>query len=159
MTKRGKKPKPTALKELAGKPGHRPLPESEPKPGPANLKIPRGRLPEDAKRLWKSLAKPLADVGVLRETDLPAFEMLCLHYAVARMGYEEIEEEGIITWNTQGGAKKHPGATVFIENSRAFRAYLTEFGLTPSSRVRIDADPTAESKSLSDILFEGVDVE
>ena len=39
---------------------------------------------------------------------------------------------------------------------QAFKGYLTEFGLTPSSRARIKAEPAAKGKTLADILFTGV---
>ena len=103
-------------------------------------------------RLWKTLAKPLADLGVLKETDLTALEMLCVHYGVVRESVRDLEKDGLTTEGMYGSVKKHPSASVFVENSRMLKAYLTEFGLTPSSRVRIKADPE-ETKTLAQILM------
>lgn len=170
----GRRPKPTAIKKLQGNPGKRPLNQREPKPAAAVISVPRGRLPDDGKRLWRSLAPLLVNLKVLTEADLPALEMLCLHYAVARAalvemlndGKVEVEDdqgnrytvsEGIaVTAMGNQGIKKHPAASVFRENSTAFRMYLTEFGLTPASRVRLKMDTGEEEKSLAEMLFEVV---
>lgn len=156
----GRRPKPTAIKVLEGNPGKRPLNENEPQYREANVRVPYGRLPEESRRLWKTLAEPLAELGVLKETDLPAFEMLCLHYAVARAGLAEMLADGLgegiaVSTEGMGGIKKHPAASVFRDNSIAFKSYLAEFGLTPSSRVKIRAEP-AKELTLAELLFEGV---
>lgn len=169
----GRKPKPTSLKKLAGNPGKRPLNKAEPRPPAASIRAPKGRLPKDALRLWRILAPLLNGMGVLTAADLPALEMTCLHFAVARAALNEmlvdgrveaeddegrryVVSEGIaVTAEGIGGIKKHPAASVFRENSQTFRMYLTEFGLTPAARVRVKAQP-AEEKSLAEMLFEAV---
>jgi P27 family predicted phage terminase small subunit len=102
----------------------------------------------------------LEQIGVLTEADLPALEMLCLHYAVARTAYEVIEEDGVTTETDQGSLKKHPATSVFRENSLAFKGYLTEFGLTPASRVRLKIEYKPNNElSLADLLFQGANRE
>jgi len=158
MAKPGRKPKPTELKKLAGNPGKRPLNESEPGYPPAETRVPRGKLPEEGQKLWKALAPHLAAAGVLKVTDLAALEMLCAHYAVSRMALEDVLERGSSIEGVHG-EKKNPAASVFRENAMAFRLWATEFGLTPSSRVRIKAEPVVVEKSLAELLFEGVEDE
>lgn len=157
MAPRGKKPKPTAIKERAGNPGRRPLNKKEPKYKPANLNVPRGRLPKDGQRAWKLLAKPLADKGVLTEADLIAFEMLCIHYALARQAADILDKIGLFMRDRDNEPRKNPATQIFRDNSQHLRAYLAEFGLTPSSRVRIQAINKVEEKTLAEILFEDVD--
>lgn len=165
MGTRGRKPKPTAIKKLEGNPGKRRLNESEPQPAGADVRVPKGKLPPEARALWKSLAPQLAQLGVLKSTDLAALEVLCLHYAVTRRAWKIIDEEGLTVENSvlvdpaDPGAgtvvltvKKHPAASVFRENAMAFKGFATEFGLTPSSRVRIKAEPTTQEPTLADIL-------
>jgi P27 family predicted phage terminase small subunit len=152
----GRKPKPTALKVLAGNPGKRPLNQNEPRPEPADYKIPRGRLPKDGQRLWRELAPKLTELGVLTEVDLPAFEMLCLHYALARQALDEIEGTGL-TIIEEGKTKKNPAMQAFRENSQAYKSLLVEFGLTPSSRSRIVTDVLEDEPSLAELLFDGID--
>lgn len=151
----GRKPKPTALKRLQGNPGKRPLNDREPKPPRArSVRVPKGRLPADGQRLWRALAPVLQEMGVLSEGDLPALEMLCLHYSVARDAVTMLEEDGLTVDTVQGGVKKHPAAAVLVENSRLLRAYLSDFGLTPASRVRLKVDPDEKEQSLAELLFE-----
>lgn len=179
----GRKPKPTKLKELAGNPGKRALNKSEPKySAPDDLRVPRGRLSAEGQRLWKILAPQLAQAGVITQADLPALEMLCNHYAVARMALEMINapsrlvvdavdadgnvvpglavvmENGILGTTKDGTIKKHPAVSVFMENSRAFRMYLAEFGLTPSSRTKITTQEGTREQSLAELLWSDAEV-
>ena len=52
MATRGRKPKPTALKELEGNPGKRPLNDREPKPEKKAPPCPKW-LNDDAKKEWR----------------------------------------------------------------------------------------------------------
>lgn len=56
MATRGRKPKPTAMKELEGNPGKHPLNTSEPKPTKKAPACPKWLEPE-AKKEWRRLAK------------------------------------------------------------------------------------------------------
>jgi P27 family predicted phage terminase small subunit len=172
MGTRGRRPKPTAIKRLEGNPGKRRLNESEPAPDAADVRVPKGKLPPEGRALWRALAPQLADLGVLKTTDLPALEVLCLHYALVRRAWKILDEEGPTVENSRlvddadPGAgvvvltvKKHPAASVFRENAMAFKGFATEFGLTPSSRVRIKADPVTKEKTLAELLFESANAE
>lgn len=68
MAQRGRKPKPTALKELEGNPGRRPLNGAEPKP---ERKAPRcpSWLEEEAKKEWRRMGRILEQMGLLTEMD------------------------------------------------------------------------------------------
>ena len=72
MAQRGRKPKPTAIKELEGNPGKRPLNEAEPKPVKKAPSCPKWLEPE-AKKEWRRLSKQLEQSGVLTEVDQAAF--------------------------------------------------------------------------------------
>ena len=69
MATRGRKPLPTALKELEGDrgKGRRPLNKDEPTPPQDNVKCPAWLMPE-AKKEWKRLAPSLIAMGVARPT-------------------------------------------------------------------------------------------
>ena len=58
MAQRGRKPKPTALKELEGNPGGRPLNHNEPKPAKKAPRCPSW-LEDEAKKEWKRMGKVL----------------------------------------------------------------------------------------------------
>ena len=63
-------------------------------------------------------------LGLLTEADLPALEMLCLHYAVTRMAWRSLNDEGLTVESTveteretRVTIKKNPAASVFREDS------------------------------------------
>jgi P27 family predicted phage terminase small subunit len=156
MPRAGRKPKPTALKELAGNPGGRPLNDAEPRPEPAGDARPPYRLMPKARRFWLENAPRLDALGLLSEIDLPAFQMMATHFGVAVEAAEVIKAEGIMTKDEHGLDRKHPALQVLRDNSGAFRAYAAEFGMTPSSRSRVRSDAPEEQMSLADALFAAV---
>ena len=80
MATRGRKPKPTAMKELEGNPGKHPLNTSEPKPNKKAPACPKWLEPE-AKKEWRRLAKQMEAIGILTEVDMAAFAGYCQAYA------------------------------------------------------------------------------
>src|SRR5437899_2154383 len=84
---RGRPRKPTALKVLAGNPGHRALPKNEPRPA-LGAKAP-GWMTIGARREWDALAPMLDRLGVLAETDAEALAELCTARAVLKVHLRE----------------------------------------------------------------------
>ena len=74
MATRGRTPKPTALKELEGNPGHRPLNDKEPRPKSKALACP-SNLSKEAKKEWRRLCKEMEQEGVLTGWDMRIFEL------------------------------------------------------------------------------------
>ena len=89
----GRKPKPTAIKELEGNPGKRKLNKKEPKPEKGMLVCPEWLLPE-AKVEWKHLSEKLNQMGVLTEVDMAAFAAYCQSYA----RWKEAQEHNSIAY-------------------------------------------------------------
>lgn len=77
---RGRKPKPTNLKILAGNPGRRPLPDGEPCPD-AVLPTPPDFLDDQALREWERIAPELHQLGLLTRLDRAALAAYCQSYA------------------------------------------------------------------------------
>jgi P27 family predicted phage terminase small subunit len=120
--------------------------------------MPRGRLPEGAKKFWRKYAQGLEAVGVLTEPDLPAFEMMAWHFHFALKAGEQLEREGLAVMDSKDQQlKKHPLNQVFRENSAALRMYATEFGMTPSGRSRLQPREKEGQLSLAEMLFAEVD--
>ena len=105
MATRGRKPLPTALKELEGDrgKGRRPLNKDEPTPPHDNVKCPAWLMPE-AKKEWKRLAPSLIAMGVLTEHDMEAFAGYCQAYARWREAEEFLSQHGTI-FKTPSGYK------------------------------------------------------
>ena len=64
----GRKPKPTAVKELEGNPGKRELNTKEPKPQKKAPQCPKW-LDDEAKKEWRRLSKQMEQMGILTEVD------------------------------------------------------------------------------------------
>jgi P27 family predicted phage terminase small subunit len=152
----GRKPLPTAIKQLRGNPGRRPLNEAEPKFKGGGKRVPRGHLPEEGKKFWRKYAPVLRIAGVLTEADEPVFEMMSIHYALAIEAAKRIEAEGLTVLDVKTHTeRKHPLHQVWRDNSTALKAYAVEFGMTASSRSKVKAEKDDEQlSSLADILFE-----
>ncbi len=156
MSTRGPKPKPTAMKKMQGNPGHRPLGGGELKPKTV-VKRPRDLGKGLARKFWDEHAGELERLQVLTGVDSAAFRLMAEHYAIAVQAVGLLKEEGL-TIEGGDGKKKNPLAQVFKDNSLAFKSFATEFGMTPSARVRLRLPEEAEQLSLADQLFNAVTV-
>lgn len=160
MAVRGRKPKPTALKERLGNPGKRPLNEAEPQPQSASTRVPHG-LSAGAQKFWRGVAAELVRLGVLTVVDVPAFILMAEHYGMARAAVKELTLDSgklkLLILDQHGVDRKHPLLQVLRDNSAAFRSFATEFGMTPSSRSRLHIEPQEQDDFMA-LLF-GTDVE
>ena len=154
MGKPGPKTKPTRVKELQGNPGKRKLNKREVKPSTEKPRVPTGMPYEEAQKLYRKIGETLHSVGLLTKADGPAMTMMTIHYAVAMEAAKDLEENGITTFNERGAKVKNPTATIFNQNSMAFRRYATEFGMTPSSRAGLETPQEGEQMTLADALFD-----
>ena len=147
---RGRKPKPTNLKRLQGNPGKRRLNKREPKPRTSGLEPSAVVAREIA---FRDLVAPvLRKAELLTDADLPAFEMMAVHFAIAQEATHYVHQIGLTTYKN-GRGKKRAILQVLRDNSTAFRAYAAEFGMTPSSRTRISLPPADHEPSLEEQLF------
>ncbi len=145
---RGRKPKPTKLKLLAGNPGKRPLNEDEPQFAPS-LPEPPAFLSEEAKAEWDRLASELYAKGVLTEMDRGALAVCCQAWgraaqaeaALAALAAMDPSTHGLLI-KTGRGAVENPLVGTARRAMDLYMRSCAEFGLTPSSRSRIKAFPT-----------------
>lgn len=136
----GRRPKPTALRELNGNAGKRPLPKGEPKPAIAEAEAPEW-LPSEAAAFWAEMAPMLISGRVLTEFDRPALAALCSVYALWKESYDYIQEFGstYTSETVQGGTvhRRRPESIEEAERWKRFRLMLVEFGMTPAGRSRV----------------------
>lgn len=145
------RPKPTALKKLAGNPGHYPLNTEEPTPQQSVPEMPKG-LRRSARREWKSITAKLLELGVLTIVDGKALAMYCDAYADWQEAQRDCTKFGLVLdapvldENNQpiyvGGRaltvrKVNPAFTVKNASMKTMKSYLIEFGLTPASRSKL----------------------
>lgn len=148
----GRKPKPTALKQLEGNPGKRKLNRREPKPEKGIPPCPAWLLPE-AKKEWKRLCENLGQLGILTKVDRAAFAAYCQSYARWKEAQEHIDQEGSVFETDKGYQQQTPWVGIANTNQKMMLQAASEFGLTPSSRSRIVvADNQTESDEMEALL-------
>ena len=138
MATRGRKPKPSAIKELEGNPGKRALNSREPKPEKKAPACPKW-LEGEAKKEWRRLAKQMEAIGILTEVDRAAFASYCQAYARWKEAEEWITEHGNIVRTPSGYWQQVPQVSIAQTYLKIMNRIAEQFGLTPSSRSRIVA--------------------
>ena len=160
---RGRKPKPTRVKELEGNPGKRRLNTDELRPPvPGAMPYAPKFVNAEAKREWNRMVAILLELGLYTEVDHAALAMYCQawgRWVVAERKLAETGQGEIIT-GVMGGKMQNPWR---YEANKAFeqmRQMLPEFGLTPSSRSRLSAPAAPDEPTLAEQLFQmvGADV-
>lgn len=134
---RGRKPKPTANKKLAGNPGKRALNNAEPEFSKITDVDPPEWLTERAAVMWKMILPELLRENVVAITDLHNVEAFCTAYDNWRMAQESIIKHGIVVAGATGGPVKNPALTAANETMRQMVTFGSLLGLDPSSRTRL----------------------
>ena len=145
----GRKPKPTGLKIIAGT--DRADRRNEPKPAPA-LPEPPAFLSDEAKAEWTRTADQLYQLGILSKIDRAALGAYCQAYgrweqaerALARMAERDAVTHGMMIKTTNGNAVQNPLLGTANKAMADMMRYAAEFGMTPSARARIKAEPLGE---------------
>lgn len=149
----GRKPKPVELKILHGNPGKRELPKTRPSPSqPHRAPSPPDWLTDVGKQEWRRVARILHRLRVLTDADLTALAAYCDAYSRWRDARKQIEDQGITTETGAGNLKAHPATTVVHQAMLEMRQFMSEFGLTPASRVRVHAGQAREPSEFEKFL-------
>lgn len=154
MAPRGRKPTPTHLKLIKGNPGRRALNELEAKPN-LELPTPPPELTDDAKVEWGRISEELYRVGLLSKIDRGALAACCQAYgrammaerALARMAAADPVTNGLLIKTTNGNAIQNPLIGTARRAWADYVRYANEFGMTPSARSRVNANPPSGGQS------------
>lgn len=115
----------------------------------ASLPTPPAWLLTEAKEEWKRLGPRLRDMGLLSEFDRATFSAYCqawgtvakLEKEAARIRAREKDPlAGIVSTTSNGNIVHHPLQSTISKARAELLRIAVEFGLTPSSRARIDTD-------------------
>lgn len=139
----GRKPKPTALKKLDGNPGKRSLNVNEPKPGIKKPTCP-AHLVGEARKEWNRMVKLLLGLRLLTEIDRAALAGYCQAWARWIEAEGKIRTEGMTIETDKGNLIQSPYVGIANQAMKQMRAFLIEFGMTPSSRSRVSTPATDE---------------
>ena len=148
----GRRPKPTALKELAGNPGKRPLNRREPKPPTSLPPCPR-HLTGEARREWRRMGGELARMGVVTVVDRAALAAYCMAWARWVEAEGQVAKLGTIVKTANGNLIQNPYLAVANRALEQMTRLAAEFGMTPSSRSRVQVAEKDSGPTLADLLF------
>ena len=150
MATRGRKPKPTAIKELEGNPGRRPLNKYEPKQQKTAPKCPTW-LTQEAKKEWKRMSKSLEAIGILTTVDMGAFAGYCQAYARWKEAEEFLSKHGTIFKTPSGYIQQVPQVSIAQTYLKIMKDFCSEFGLTPASRTRLQVNVEGDNKETDEM--------
>lgn len=151
MAKAGRKPKPTALKILQGT--HRGPAKREPS-SPRGVPPMPERLAVDqvAVAKWQELAAILSAMGVLTTGDGEALATLCEVHSAEQSCLLALRAGGATIHTDLGGVKPNPAGQLYRSLVSLKATLLSEFGLTPSSRVKLATPAEAPKDDLEDFF-------
>lgn len=137
-----RKPKPTALKVVSGTTRGK---ATEAARARLSGTTPPAFLSDRAAQHWPELADLLADMAVLTDGDKTALGLLCetlcewieAGQTIAQHGatYEAVTEAGAVMH------RAHPAVAQRADAARRVQSLLSEFGLTPSARAKLQGLP------------------
>lgn len=143
----GRKARPHGLKVIEGRGNGKDSGGREIKPPPGFTRLPPAKpegMSPQAAELWDQLVDELQRLQVTKPIDGPALEMACETYArwhAARQmridhARSEAGTEGLLSVNSQG-LTTAPWVGVEERAAKEFRAWCSEFGLTPAAESKI----------------------
>ena len=146
--KPGRRPKPTKVKILEGNPGKRPLNTNEPVPPEGRPSCPQW-LNKEAKKEWRRVARDLHEMGLLSKVDRTALAGYCEAYSRYLWAVEKCKDGYTYEfYNHQFQTKreKMPEEQILRDALNQVKQFCSEFGLTPSSRGRMQVPGQKETE-------------
>ena len=138
----GRKPKPPHLKIISGTTRGK---ATEATQARLSDTTPPAFISDRARQHWPELARLLADMGVLSDGDLIALGLLCETLCEWVEACRTVEAEGATyACTTEAGAtmvRAHPAVAQRADAARRVQSLLSEFGLTPSARAKVQGLP------------------
>jgi|GEM_PF-2440647 P27 family predicted phage terminase small subunit len=154
MPRGGHNKKANRLKVLENRPGAKV--DNTPKTPPIFPHTPPRGMPKEARQFWKKYAPMLDRAGMVRASDIPAFEILAMTYATIKDAEKEITERGLLVDGARGGLVKNPAISILNAARQQFRLMASDFGLTPSARERLGGQVPQDEPDPMESLLSGI---
>lgn len=143
---RGRKPRPTNIKVIAGTDRADRRNEQEPKPDLNRPDVPP-HLSDEGKVEWGRVCEEAYALGILSNLDRAGLAAYCQAYgrwvqaekALAMMAERDPVTRGLMIKTTNGNAIQNPLVGTANKAMQDMIRYAAEFGFTPASRSRISA--------------------
>jgi P27 family predicted phage terminase small subunit len=146
--------KPTVLKILEGNPGKKRLNINEPQPQPSMPSCPP-HLKGVARTEWKRIVPELYELGLLSNIDRMALAAYCDSYAEWKQACELLERKSPILKTEAGNIIQNPLVGIKHKAAEQMHKFLTEFGMTPASRSRIQVNRKPDNEDDMEKLLNG----
>ena len=144
---RGRKPKPTAVKERTGTFKKNPKRRNTKEPvAPLGAPECPDYLNATATAEWRYMSTVLDEMSLLSRADRAALEIYCQTFSEWRHACDMVAQQGaVIQMETKAGIlpKRNPFDLIRERTAQTCAKLLTEFGLTPSSRSRVQVEKKA----------------
>jgi len=150
---KGRKPVPTRIKELRGT--TRP---SRTNPAEAEFRVPYrmltapAHLAPEAKKVWRDVGRMLLVAGLFSVVDKFALGMFCTAAGRWIQAEETIQKTGPVLRSDKGNFYQNPWLAVSNRAWDQMKSMLSEFGLSPAERTRVQAHKGGKEPSLGDSL-------
>ena len=152
----GPRPQPTVVRLVRGNKNKRPVNDREPILPVLQLDPPDS-LDDRHKAVWLDYAQLLSNMRVLTIADASALMRLTRLKVRVEDLEQDIDANGYsyTTVDQQGNEHQttRPEVRAWGDADRRFKQYLTEFGLTPSSRTRVKTNGPATQPDKADDFF------
>lgn len=143
---KGRKPKPTHLKLVAGNPGKRPINKNEPKPVGDLFDAPEW-LTESQREGW-AYAIANSPRGLLKKLDRSALTVWVVAEDLHRQATIAVGKFGLITKSKdKGEPMQNPYLPIINRQAQIMLKAASEIGFSPSSRSRVQIEPGSDSKN------------
>ncbi len=148
----GRPPTPTRLRVIQGNPGKRKISTAEPKPKTENPKCPE-QLDDEAKREWRRVIRELAAARLISKLDRAALAAYCQSWSRWIEAETKLKQHGVVVKSPNGWPIQSPYLAIANRAMAQMTTFLSEFGLSPAARTRIQVK-TDESESFDDFVKE-----
>lgn len=144
---------PTVLKVLENKIKPEDV-KYEPKPALVTPKPPKWlRDDKIAYQEWKRVVPALEKLGLITEVDGAALEMYCNAWSRWRKAEEQLKIEGMTFTSMKNNYQcASPWIGIAQKYAQICRSFMQEFGLSPSSRGRMQLPGNTKEDELDDLL-------
>ncbi|QFT96058.1 Phage terminase, small subunit [Roseovarius sp. THAF8] len=128
--------------------GRKPVPKAGTLSNSPLNALPRcpSHLNDVARKEWRRLATPLHEAGILTLADRAALAAYCQAYARWVQAEEKLGEGPALLKTPSGYVQQSPWLTVANKQMELMGRYMSELGLTPVARTRVDMAETAAMK-------------
>lgn len=135
--------------------GRKPIPRSGTLARTALHALPRcpAHLSDVARKEWRRLAVPLYEAGLLTLADRAALAAYCQAYARWVEAEEQLARTPPLLKTPNGHVQQSPWLTVVNKQLELMGGYMTELGLTPVARTRLELHQEPDVEPIRKIEF------